>query len=310
MSYHIEVVDPHKLWSDTEHLRQNAKVNVFLGERFAQIYRSIEKYGYVPSYCDIINIVVEDGEVTYLEGHKRLAAIHLLDEQSVIAVAVSDKPIQSLRIDGRGFRVESRLKDMNKLTEYPHFEAGYHPVKWLPHLTTQQAREECSRILDTLIDETHPEKHPNILDIGPFFGYFGFELAERGANVSMVEVDERNYEACQYIKRLYGFRDNPRIVHGNIVDYDVSGYDYVLLLNVYHYIYDQNREKALQLMERLTDAKAVYLSVNHEMLGLQTQDEVPEWVKQNTPFTECVNLGVGRVNKREGERHIYKLSKR
>lgn len=310
MKYNIEYINPHILYYATKHLRSNKQWHE---ERYNKIYDSIQRYGYIPCSDDIINITLDEhGNPDYVEGHKRLTAIHKLNQQNPIAVAVSEKPLRELWSNGRSFPFTDRTNGLKHLLEYPKFKAGYHPIKYLPHLTTTQAQTECDNTLKIISEQIYIKTpHPTILDAGPFFGYFGFELAEAGAEVIMVELERENVDVCNYVKRLYGFKgDYPLIYHVDICDFiDVNGCpsDYVLMLNMFHYVYQQNPEYALKTLNSMVDS-TVFFSVNHEMLGLMTQDEVPMWVFNNTVFTGCENLGVGRVNKREGYRYIYKLT--
>ena len=303
----IRYYDPLELWRATEHLRDEPEWNPFMADK---IFQSINLFGYCPSHDDIINIVLgSDGGVIYLEGHKRLYALAQLGTQKLIAVEVSEAPVKALRIDPtEGYRFTKRLGVAGLVNMLDTFKAWYHPIEYLPHMSSDQARTECSSIFEQVRHHMgHSIRGGRILDAGPFFGYFTFKLAQEGADVTAVEIDHGNYKVLQAIQQLHG--TEAELVNMDILDYTKpylgSQYRYALLLNMWHYMYQQDKTRAWQLLNDLHGCWGVYMTVNHEMLGLPSQEAVPAFITDHTKFKSCANLGRGRSNKREGVRTTY-----
>lgn len=85
----------------------------------------------------------------------------------------------------------------------------------------------------------------------------------------------------------------------NILDYRIppgEKFDYVLMLNVFHYILERNASEAWRMLNRVTEiSEAVFITMAHERdLKVKSQDEIPDAIIQNSDLTSYKKLGKGR----------------
>ena len=76
------------------------------------------------------------------------------------------------------------------------------------------------------------------LDVGCHTGYFSFQLANRGASVTGIDIHKPNIDTANTIKRNFNLT-NPTFIHTDVKLF--SGYlrgvvDGILLLNVFHHM--------------------------------------------------------------------------
>lgn len=168
------------------------------------------------------------------------------------------------------------------------------------------------RILKAIIGFCVDVKDKSFLDIGTCFGYFCFELTKLGARTIGVENNKERFNICRCLSKIYGFDpSNPKFINMDILDYQKppsEKYDYVLLLNVFHYILERAREQnesdAWRMLNRLAEeSEAVFITMSHEKgLHAKSQREIPEIIIQKSVLTHVKNLGKGRGR---GPRNVY-----
>jgi len=185
---------------------------------------------------------------------------------------------------------------------------GYQPIEYLPHLTSRKRKGDYQRMLKMILDFCGDVRDKHILDIGPCFGYFSFELTKLGAYTTGVEHNKERFDVCRCLSEVYGFDpSNPKFINMDITDYDIAPderYHYVLLLNVFHYVLEQNQQKAWGTLNRVAEAsEAMFISMPHQRgLNARFQNEIPEIVTSKSILTDFKKLGTGRGR---GGRHFY-----
>jgi SAM-dependent methyltransferase len=185
---------------------------------------------------------------------------------------------------------------------------GYQPINYLPHLTGRRRKKIYERMLITITDFCGDVKNKSFLDIGTCYGYFCFELTKLGALTIGVESNNERFNICKCLSKVYGCDPfNPKFINLDILDYEKLSdekYDYVLLLNVFHYIIERNESVAWLLLNKLSEeSEVVFITMSHERgLNLKSQRDIPESIFQNSVLTNVKNLGKGRGR---GPRNIY-----
>ena len=84
-------------------------------------------------------------------------------------------------------------------------------------------------------------KGKRVLDVGCNEGFFSFHLAERGANVLAIDIDELRIKKAQFVKaNLYPDLDVQFRVHNVYEDFknEEAGFDYILCFGFLHRIPD------------------------------------------------------------------------
>jgi len=121
-------------------------------------------------------------------------------------------------------------------------------------------------------------KGKKILEPGPLYGYFSFELAKLGAEVTAIERDEKKYEICTKLAEYYDIPVN--FIHEDIVNYDFrnTDFDILLFMNVFHHILANNNYIGRSLIYRASAIPKMIFSMGitrgrnctgwtHDMVG-------------------------------------------
>jgi len=185
---------------------------------------------------------------------------------------------------------------------------GYQPISYLPHLTSRRRKKIYDRMLKTITDFCGDIENKSFLDIGTCYGYFCFELTKQGALTIGVEANKERFNICKCLSKIYGCDpSNPKFINFDILNYEKLSnekYDYVLLLNIFHYIIERNESSAWALLNKLSEeSEVVFITMSHERgLNLKSQRDIPEVIFKNSVLTNVKNLGKGRGR---GPRNIY-----
>ena len=163
-------------------------------------------------------------------------------------------------------------------------------------------------MLKTITDFCGDVENKSFLDVGTCYGYFCFELTKLGALTIGVEANNERFNICKCLSKVYGCDpSNPKFINLDILDYEKLSnekYEYVLLLNIFHYIIERNEPAAWLLLNKLSEeSEVMFITMSHERgLNLKSQRDIPEVIFQNSVLTNAKNLGEGRGR---GPRNIY-----
>ncbi|MBV7522596.1 methyltransferase domain-containing protein [Ensifer sp. ENS12] len=153
----------------------------------------------------------------------------------------------------------------------------YQPIYRHEELSNDASRgsedrlEQIVRVYDSL--SAFLKRPLRVLDIGCAQGFFSFTLAERGAVVTGIDMDQRNVDVCECLKSLYpqlqvSFRTQraERVV----MDLKDGQYDIILGFSVFHHIiYENGLYYAIDLMSQIAQKTGVLiaeLALNSEPL--------------------------------------------
>lgn len=177
-----------------------------------------------------------------------------------------------------------------------------------PDLAAVPAAHTDKRL--TMIMGALPPPPANVLDIGANWGHFVIGLCRAGYRCTGVEVRP---ETAHFAK---GFVEaaqvDGRIIEGSIFDCDVTGYDVVLALSIFHHFLksEENTERLEDLLSRMNASTMVFQPHTPDYFDGRpprwnpTPEEFSEWV------AEKAGLRVERVIGTEADgRPLYLLTR-
>ena len=121
-----------------------------------------------------------------------------------------------------------------------------------------------------------------VLDLGCNAGFYSFELAEIGADVTGIELNYGFFQLCEYLKEVNGSK-NVRFLNSNFVElYEsrrLGEYDLVLGLSIFHHIASRNSfTKAREIVESLGKNSAILLELALcDEVGNRAEVGGPSW---------------------------------
>ena len=104
-----------------------------------------------------------------------------------------------------------------------------------------------------------------VLDLGCNAGFYSFELAAIGAEVTGIELNLGFYNLCEYLKEVNDVK-NVHFLNENFVklyeSHNIGEYDLVLGLSIFHHIASRNSyTKAREIVESLGKKSAIILEL-------------------------------------------------
>lgn len=133
--------------------------------------------------------------------------------------------------------------------------AGYEPVP--------------SKILDRMIEMSHPSKGQKVYDLGSGFGKIVFRVAQAtGATCVGVEVDPIKVWWTRRAIRSKGLSGQVSVVKSNLLDADISEADMVFV-----FLWDGIMQKLGEKARREMKDGSLIVSYFHEIIGWQPEEE-------------------------------------
>ncbi|MCF7800154.1 methyltransferase [Candidatus Babeliales bacterium] len=143
------------------------------------------------------------------------------------------------------------------------------------HLTPKRA---CGDRLNLIIKDMNSD-FSTINDIGCQIGYFSFSLAEKGANVTGFDMENKNILICNMLKKLQGIEENLNFkkIAFSLENLDhFKKTDYTLCLAVFHHvILYQGIDTAKKLIKDIRNKtiKKLYFEIG------QSNEKIDLWSK-------------------------------
>ncbi|MGT2446635.1 methyltransferase domain-containing protein (plasmid) [Ensifer adhaerens] len=144
----------------------------------------------------------------------------------------------------------------------------YQPIYRHEELSNDASRgsedrlEQILSVYDSL--SAHLKRPLRVLDIGCAQGFFSFTLAERGAVVTGIDMDQRNIDVCECLKSLYPqLKINFRTQRAEraVMDLRDGQYDIVLGFSVFHHIiYENGLYYAIDMMTQIAQKTGVLVA--------------------------------------------------
>ena len=261
---------------------------------FKGLYTSISKKGYDPERSTINVNYLKDGELVLADGHKRLAIVKGLGEQSEVLAALDDKAGARRLCDEL---VESGLT-RNGMTEDGD-RMLYQPITGYEWCSGPRHTESYRKALEAIMGFCGPVQGETILDVGSCYGYFCYELTRRGAYTIGVDNDQERITLSQQLSRIYGLDwSNPKFLAVEILDYiSETGlrFDCTLMLNVLHNMLGVDEESAWAALSQVAEKSGkVVLSMSHisPRRYCGTQQDIPELIMRHSSLNNYKQLGV------------------
>jgi len=146
----------------------------------------------------------------------------------------------------------------------------YQPVEGYIDKIDPKRVEGFNRILDTFLAHCGDVSGKRFLDLGCNFGWFCLELAKRGAVTVGVERDVWRSRVSTCMAERLGLEnvtffncDAPEFVAGI-----GEGFDYVILLNVFHHILVPGEAEGWGMFNRLIDSsEGVFVMMRNQLKG-------------------------------------------
>jgi len=260
-------------------------------KQFRNIFEIIRSEGYNPEK-GMLEVVVIDGETYLADGHRRLASMTALGGQGKIQVSnVRNKYwiiyVRKLicKCMRKSYLTSQGRKVLYQPIMHPAF-SGY---------STEKHNASYRNAMNTLSTYCGNVKGKKILDVGSCYGYYSFELARAGAFVVAIDNDLKRVDIARKTSILYGLDwSNPLFVHGSIGPYieaTPDSFDYALMLNVFHHIYD--KPNGWQILTSIAEkSDKVLLSMDHaNPRKIGGQKDVPRFIENHSTLKLCEDLG-------------------
>ena len=126
-----------------------------------------------------------------------------------------------------------------------------------------------------------------ILEPGPLFGYFSFELAKLGAEVTAVEHDKNKYDICVELAEHYGVSVN--FVNEDIRNFDFrnTDFDMLLLMNLLHHLFFEGDYVGRSFIYRASIIPQMVLCMGTSLGGKHSgisQDMIPNEIFKSSRY--------------------------
>ena len=270
------------------------------GENFCKLYlkwfklyfESIKKLGYDIKKSMMTVDVIND-KIFLSDGNRRIASIVALGKQREITVKVDDLELWHEKALGFAEKCLSKsyLCSLGK-------KVLYQPILYEPfkEYTTKPMKTMYQQALSIIVDSCQNIEGKTFLDVGCCYGYFSFGLAEHGALVTGVETDGTRRVLATNLARLYHLDwSNPKFIRMSIeqyIEHTKLHYDYILMLNVFHYLYRANEEKAWQTLNILAEkSDTILLTMSHASENIGSQKDISSLILNNSILAKCKDLG-------------------
>ncbi|MFC1667674.1 methyltransferase domain-containing protein [Candidatus Omnitrophota bacterium] len=255
---------------------------------FIELYKKIKSKGKI----DLIKVMATyDGKYVIIDGLHRAAIAHALGFKKVAVKIVS---------------VDSRLRALMELLKdaYPAegTNALYAP---LDHAVFSKWKTSRNKTRWMLIKDEFAWKGKKILDIGSYTGYFSHKIANSGAKVTGIDIDDKRLDQAKRINIL--LKSNVEFIHADFFEYlKDKKVDAILFFSVLHWILkdrgmDGVRE-TLQLLSAQSPVMFFDMGQDNEP-KMRTQEwthgltinkkTIPDLIISNSRYKYFRHLGTG-----------------
>lgn len=138
-------------------------------------------------------------------------------------------------------------------------------------------------------------KGKKILEAGPLYGYYSFELTKLGATVVGVERDELRCNVASKLAEFYGL--DVEFVNEDFMKYPFKGqgFDVFLCMNVYHHFLATSPYLAMSLLNRISrEVPEMFFCMGIQrgsrVFGL-SHDDVGKLILSFTDYKYCKKIG-------------------
>ena len=152
-------------------------------------------------------------------------------------------------------------------------------------VSARNGYDRLSTIKDVYSKISSAEKRPlKVLDLGCNAGFYSFELARLGADVTGVETNKGFYNLCNYLKDVSGLK-TVSFLNENFVELyaenKLGSFDLILGLSIFHHIASKyTYKKAREILEGLAYESSILLELAlHDEVGAKGRPEGPSWAK-------------------------------
>lgn len=164
--------------------------------------------------------------------------------------------------------------------------------------TTMLAKDPVATpIFKAILDFYGDVNKRKVLDVGCHVGYYSFLMAEKGAKVVGVEIDQERAGIAECLCKVRHL-SSVKIVNKNIKDYldhSTCTFDLTLFLNVFHHMLNVDEATAWRIMNKVSErTKTLVLMIDLNILytrkQIKTQDDLAFLILQHSTFTRYKKL--------------------
>jgi len=177
----------------------------------------------------------------------------------------------------------------------------YHPLAQFPESTAPERLAEYENNLSKIVGWIGDVEGKTFLDVGCFYGYYCFKLADMGAICTGVDYIEDRIELCNCLK---GESPHLEFVYNDIGSYLEAfpdhKFDYVIMLKVFQHIAAKQKEYGWWIFNELARrSKAMFLQMGitkrpwdgmGDRTFCKTKEDIPNLILENSSYNRFEKL--------------------
>jgi len=149
-------------------------------------------------------------------------------------------------------------------------------------------------ILNKILEYTNPH-NKLILDVGCFYGWLSFLLAEAGADVVALDTNQNRVDVVEAISERRAYHHFVHALHCSALELEeIPEFDAALLLNVFHHILSQDKEKGWRFLQELCQKTPhVFIMMDNTLFDVLSEfnNNVKDALTSMLPDKQIVDLG-------------------